>query len=118
MEFPEIVAVHPAGPEALVGIDGKKKPPGTQPYHTLPIGEVAFAASVNERLYVYGPAPRLEMIPLATWPCALADVAPAVSSQTAMAPWKATLIEIPIKDFKVVFSRFFIGLVKTNYCDR
>jgi hypothetical protein len=50
MELPEIFAVHPVGAEAVLGVEGKKKPPGTQAYQTLPIGEVAPDASLNSRL--------------------------------------------------------------------
>ena len=40
MELATIVAVQPAGPEALVGVEGKKNAPGTQAYQSEAIGVV------------------------------------------------------------------------------
>ena len=46
-----MLAVHPAGPDALVGVDGKKNPPGTHAYQSDPIGDVVALLSLIVKVY-------------------------------------------------------------------
>jgi hypothetical protein len=112
MELLTMVAVHPAGAEALVGSPGKKNWPGIHEYQTLPMDEVALAASLKVRSYVKGPEPELLIVPLATWPCAWTKVAVPNASINPRRILGVALVKQVKGDcdkFFMVFS-FFYGL--------
>jgi hypothetical protein len=108
--LPERAAVQPVGAEALVGFPGKKKPEVVQPYHTIPIGEVALGESLNDRLYVYGPLPEPLIVPLAISPCARTEVAVPATSIRPRRILPAAVV-MPVDRIKLDWDALFMAFL-------